>query len=86
MLKLVSFARSDFATLAGWFRDEIEAVQWGGPMVSYPITDAQLQIMVDETTGTNPLRLAWMVHEAGRSVGHVHSVLTGLQATPGLDV
>ncbi len=69
-LVLVPFAPPSFALLAGWFSSERDAVQWGGPGVSFPLDAKQCQAMLDEGSGTPPGRLCWMAERDGVPVGH----------------
>ncbi len=74
-LSLTPFAPSHFDTLASWFHSEREAVQWGGPLLSYPIPTSTLQSMIDPVGGDRPGREAWMALDAdGGCVGHAQLI------------
>lgn len=71
MARLIPFAPEHFATLSDWFESEREVVQWGGPALSFPLRDEQLQAMVDEGRGEPPERLCWMAEDDHRNLyGH----------------
>jgi RimJ/RimL family protein N-acetyltransferase len=70
VLRLVPFAPEHFATVASWFNDERDAVQWAGPTVHYPLDAAQLQAMVDLSQAQPPARLCYMAERSGDLVGH----------------
>jgi RimJ/RimL family protein N-acetyltransferase len=69
-LHLIPFTPQHFGVLASWFSNERDVVQWGGPAVSYPLNDRQMQAMVDEGSGPGPRRLCWMATIEGNIVGH----------------
>ncbi|GAA08906.1 putative acetyltransferase protein [Acetobacter tropicalis NBRC 101654] len=70
MITLVPFAREHFAALSGWFGSEADIIQWGGPLVHFPLTDVQLQTMLDESHSMPPKRLCWMAMAQSLPVGH----------------
>lgn len=71
-MDLIDFERNHFPVLRSWLSSERDVVQWGGPDLSYPVTDDQLeQIVIDGTTAP-PMRLSWMaVHPTQALVGHL---------------
>ncbi|MFT4002888.1 MAG: GNAT family protein [Rhizobium sp.] len=71
MISLVPFSRSHFSTLSDWFPTHADLVQWGGPLLDFPLSHDQLDRMLAEGETTPPSRLCWMAEEAGESVGHV---------------
>ena len=76
MLTLVEFEPEHFRTLASWLRSERDLVQWGGPDLTYPLTDPQLEQMVEEGKMTPPARLCWMAVDVAQTVvGHVQLAL-----------
>ncbi|MXP26936.1 GNAT family N-acetyltransferase [Altererythrobacter indicus] len=75
MIHLVPFAAEHFDLVCSWFTNEVEAVQWGGPSVSYPLAAQMLQAMLDEGKTNPPNRLCWMAQEDGESVGHIQLAL-----------
>ncbi len=70
MLDLIPFSRAHFAVLSSWFTNERETVQWGGPSVSFPIGEVQLNTMLNEGRAKPPLRLCWTAREGSELVGH----------------
>jgi RimJ/RimL family protein N-acetyltransferase len=70
MLRLIPFSSDHFDTVANWFANEREAVQWAGPTVDYPLDAAQFQAMVDQGTTQPPTRLCYMAEREGDLVGH----------------
>lgn len=70
MLRLVPFAAKHFPILSGWFANQAEVVQWGGPLLSIPLTGEQLSPMVAEAEIVPPGRLCWMAEEDAALVGH----------------
>ncbi len=83
MVRLVEFGREHFPTLASWLRSERDLVQWGGPELTYPLTDHQLEQMVEEGKMTPPARLCWMAVDVAQTlVGRMSSLLsTGRMAS-----
>jgi RimJ/RimL family protein N-acetyltransferase len=71
MTQLRTFCEKDFGLLSSWFASEEEVVQWGGPLVRYPLDQTQMQSMLKETIGTRPVRKCWMAELEGETVGHV---------------
>jgi RimJ/RimL family protein N-acetyltransferase len=69
-LSLILFTEDHFATVASWFTNERQIVQWAGPAVHHPIDVAQLQAMVDESHTRPPARLCYMASRDGELVGH----------------
>ncbi len=81
MLELQDFQPAHFATLARWFGSQAEVIQWGGPMLRFPLTAAQFENMLAETAFDPPSRLAWMICESGRAIGHAQLVLDRKRGT-----
>ena len=70
MPRLVPFAPDHFPILCGWFESQSEVVQWGGPLMSFPLTDEQLSATLAEAQTVPPTRLCWMAEHDGALVGH----------------
>jgi hypothetical protein len=70
-VELVSFDQTHFATLASWFSNEADIVQWGGPLLHYPLDDTQMQAMLEEGKTVSPRRRCWMAENDGYWAGHV---------------
>jgi RimJ/RimL family protein N-acetyltransferase len=70
-MQLIPFSPEHFSTLSAWLTDESAVVQWGGPMVHYPLDAAQMQSMLDDGLSEPPRRLCWMAENQGDWVGHV---------------
>lgn len=70
-MKLVPFQADHFSTLAGWFSSEADVVQWGGPLMRYPLDVPQMQALLDECRTEPPHRYAWMAGDSGQLVGHI---------------
>ncbi|MFW7267501.1 GNAT family N-acetyltransferase [Gluconacetobacter sp. Hr-1-5] len=70
MLRLVPFGPEHFPLLAQWFATQAEIVQWGGPLLSFPLTVQQLGAMLAEADSVPPSRLCWMVACKDALVGH----------------
>ncbi|WCM29994.1 GNAT family N-acetyltransferase [Sphingomonas sp. QA11] len=64
------FAPEHFSVLSSWFSSERNVVQWGGPLVRFPISNEQLSQMLEGGQSTPPARLCWMLEEAGALLGH----------------
>ncbi|WP_313618176.1 hypothetical protein [Agrobacterium sp.] len=76
MMTLIDFEPSHFPVLRSWLSSERELVQWGGPDLSFPVSDEQLEQMRAEASGTPPKRLCWMAVDADQAlVGHIQLVL-----------
>ena len=69
-MELRAFRQQDFKTLSSWFRTEADVVQWGGPLLSFPLTESQLEAMLSDTLRDPPLRKCWMADDRGEIVGH----------------
>lgn len=70
-MELIPFTAQYFPILASWFKSEADVVQWGGPLMHYPLDDVQLQALLNECTVTPPRRKCWMAEDAGKIVGHI---------------
>lgn len=69
-MEIRDFGRNDFHQLASWFHSDEEVVQFGGPQLTYPLDDKQMEAMLSET-GTDPIkRKCWMGIQDGEPVGH----------------
>lgn len=76
MIKLIDFEPSHFPILRSWLSSERELVQWGGPDLTYPLTDDQLEQMVSEGHTELPTRLCWMgVTVTQALAGHIQLAL-----------
>jgi len=70
-MRLIPFTTDHFATLASWFTSEADVVQWGGPLMHYPLDEPQMQSLLDECLTEPPRRLCWMADVGGHLVGHI---------------
>lgn len=70
MLHLVPFAPEHFTVLSDWFASQADVVQWGGPLLAFPLNDEQLQAMLAEGDTVPPTRLCWMAEHGSLLVGH----------------
>jgi RimJ/RimL family protein N-acetyltransferase len=70
MLILIPFSPLYFSILSSWFASEEDVVQWGGPLVHYPLDDHQMQEMLDAGLTNPPGRLCWMAVDGEKPVGH----------------
>ncbi len=70
-MNLVPFTAEHFSLLASWFKSEAEVVQWGGPLMRFPLDEPQLRNLLDECDSTPPRRLCWMSTYDGLYVGHI---------------
>ena len=72
MMKLIDLETEHFPILRSWLSSERDVVQWGGPELTYPITDHQLEQMLIEGRTIPPKRLCWMAADASQTlIGHV---------------
>lgn len=71
MLTLTPFTAAHFALLVDWFPTHTELVQWGGPLLEFPLSRDQLERMLAESRSDPPARLCWMAESEGVPVGHV---------------
>lgn len=69
------FHQDDVAHLCNWFASEAELIQWGGPLLKYPLCPQQVQHMQDETTGSKPQRLMFSAFCNQELVAHAQLVL-----------
>ena len=70
MPSLTPFTASHFDLLIGWFGTRADLVQWGGPMLDFPLSRTQLDGMLEDGRPDPPARLCWMAESAGEPVGH----------------
>lgn len=70
MLHLVPFAPEHFRVLSDWFTSQADVVQWGGPLLSFPLTGEQLWPMLAEADVVPPTRLCWMAEHEDVLIGH----------------
>ncbi|MCS4242431.1 RimJ/RimL family protein N-acetyltransferase [Rhizobium sp. BIGb0125] len=72
MMTLIDFEPAHFPVLRSWLSSERELVQWGGPDLTFPVSDEQLEQMRAEASGTPPKRLCWMAVDADQALaGHI---------------
>ncbi|MCJ8056013.1 GNAT family N-acetyltransferase [Shinella curvata] len=71
MLTLTPFTPAHFNLLLDWFPTHTELVQWGGPLLEFPLSRDQLEGMLAESRSNPPARLCWMAESEGTIVGHV---------------
>lgn len=74
-IRLVPFAPEHFGRLIGWFPTLRDLVQWGGPVLHFPLDAAQLQKMLDLSGTSPPQRRCWMAEHEGETIGHVQLAL-----------
>ncbi|HVI91820.1 MAG TPA: GNAT family N-acetyltransferase, partial [Dongiaceae bacterium] len=68
--------REDLRVLPGWFSTEAELVQWGGPLLRFPLDPPQLTAMWAECAATPPRRLIWSGRLDGAGIiAHAQAVL-----------
>lgn len=60
MLTFIDFESGHFPVLRSWFNSERDLVQWGGPDLTYPLPDHQLEGMILEASTVPPRRFCWM--------------------------
>lgn len=70
-MQLIPFNTDHFSTLASWFSNEADVVQWGGPLMRYPLDAPQLQALLDECQSDPPRRMCWMAVDGDQLIGHV---------------
>jgi RimJ/RimL family protein N-acetyltransferase len=70
MLELVPLTARHFRRLIDWSPTPKALVQWAGPHVRFPLTDAQLDEMVLENLSVPPVRRCWMALLDGEEIGH----------------
>jgi RimJ/RimL family protein N-acetyltransferase len=70
-MRLIPFSPEHFLVLSSWFANESDVVQWGGPLVHFPLDAPQLQSFLAEGTSNPPRRLCWMAEQDGAHTGHV---------------
>jgi RimJ/RimL family protein N-acetyltransferase len=70
-MQLIPFSTDHFSTLASWFSSEADVVQWGGPLMRYPLDAPQLQALLDECHSDPPRRMCWMAEDDDQLIGHV---------------
>lgn len=70
MVDLLPFSRAHFEELATWFANERDAVQWGGPSMTFPIDASQMNAMLEEMRAEPPTRMCWMARHDRELVGH----------------
>ena len=70
-MKFVPFKPEHFPILISWFHSEAEVVQWGGPLMHFPLDEPQLQNLLDECDSTPPRRMCWMIMEDNLYIGHI---------------
>ncbi|MDM7851267.1 GNAT family N-acetyltransferase [Pseudochrobactrum kiredjianiae] len=69
------FHQDDAAHLCNWFASEAELIQWGGPLLKYPLCEPQIQQMHSETEGNKPQRLMFSAFYNQELVAHAQLVL-----------
>jgi RimJ/RimL family protein N-acetyltransferase len=70
-MRLIPFTTDHFSTLASWFSSDADVVQWGGPLMHYPLDKPQMQSLLDECLTEPSRRKCWMADVDGQLVGHI---------------
>jgi RimJ/RimL family protein N-acetyltransferase len=70
-----SLTRDDFCAIVTWFPDEAALVQWGGPDVTFPLDESQLDTAMAEGIGERPRRRLWIAELDASPVAHAQVVL-----------
>ena len=67
MIALDKFDRAHYAALISWIDSEEMLMQFGGPLFSYPLTNAQLDVSLSD-----PQRMAFCITliDTGEVIGH----------------
>lgn len=74
-LHLIPFTEEHFPVLMGWFKNEKEIVQWGGPGLSHPLDEEQINAMYIGVKITPPVQVCWMAEDnQGALCGHCQLV------------
>lgn len=76
-----SFCPADIPHLLTWFPTPAELVQWGGPKRRFPLDEAQMDALLAETAGAQPLRRIWAGERQGALVAMASAVLDWDQGT-----
>lgn len=71
MPSLIPFTAAHFPLLLDWFPTRPELAQWGGPLLDFPLSQNQLEKMLEDGETEPPKRLCWMAEKNGAPVGHV---------------
>jgi RimJ/RimL family protein N-acetyltransferase len=69
-MEIRPFQRDDFEILASWFDSEASLVQWGGPLLTYPLSIIQMETMIKESQSVPPTRKCWMIIHDDVIIGH----------------
>ena len=67
MIRLAPFTPEDFDTFKSWIKNEEELFQFAGPILSFPVTDEQLQNYL-EMDHLAPLKI--VLAAENRTIGH----------------
>ena len=74
-VRLDPFGPADFSRLIGWVSaagTPESLLQWAGPIFTWPLDAAQLEVYLEPTRAAPPTRLVWRADdEAGAPFGHV---------------
>lgn len=73
MLELQKFGGSDFDQLINWIPNERFLLQWAGPLLKWPLNEAQLDKHLEETKGNKPKRYAFKAVRISdnKVIGHI---------------
>ena len=74
------FRHADIPPLLTWFRNQAELVQWGGPARTFPLGEAQMLALLEETRGVRPARRIWAEDRRG-ALTATASVVDGRHGT-----
>lgn len=78
-MNLIDFETKHFPVLRSWLSSERDVVQWGGPELTYPITDYQLEQMIIDGTTAPPKRLSWMAVNPTQALVEPYPICSGLE-------
>jgi len=74
MIKLEAFNENDFSRLISWIDSEELLVQFAGPIFSYPLTNSQLELYLDDKN-RHPFKI--IDKESNTIFGHAEIYLQG---------
>lgn len=73
-MEIRPFHSDDGIHLCNWFTNETELIQWGGPVLHYPLCTRQIQQMQSETQDYKPQRLMFSGYIQNNLTAHAQLI------------
>jgi RimJ/RimL family protein N-acetyltransferase len=73
-MELINVTQEHFPILISWFPTLKDLIQWGGPLLRFPLDDSQIKALQGNNKCDLPDKRCWMARHEGALVGHAQLV------------